>query len=1348
MAARGRKLSGIYIPIGLDTQQINQDMEGLRNQLTNLSRNMSQSFDSALNPKTLINNFGRLTSAIGNVRDAARALENLRPMGNFDRELTKSTPALRDLAQTLGITEQAQRQLLQTMAKTTAINQQVNGLRQLERVMGTTRKETVELARSLGMVIDKAAKAQYMGSQGRGILGAFSPSNLTAGIQSAMGAMGVVGGMYGVVELGKSMTQAALKMENLKLGFESIYDSSTKADSQLKAVREVADRLGLSFVTAAEGAQTLFASMQFTEYAKDSVKVFEAFSSAGAALKLTNDQMQGIFLAVSQVYAKGKVMAEELRGQLSERLPGATALFAKSIGVTTRELDKMLQDGAVGLEHMGKFAEALQEKYGAAAASAATGLQAELNRVSTAWFDLRRAFVDTDELAEGLRGIGSALKFMAQNAEAVGAFVREIIKFGVITGSVYALSKAIVALTTSVTGLWGALRAGSIASFFAALGPAGVGIGALSLGLGGLIYALMETNSVLSEGDKKLEGFGNRTFDLEQDIRNLGGAVEQTKEEIRQLEFSEMERKLNNAKKDLQALFNKNEPLLTITATDLGLDEDALDGISEIVVGNTKNQLDIAFDTLREEVSKLPGAGSLGEGFENTAKELAARFNTGIRSGMDYKQLNSISLSLDKEMSKIGLALSKIKGSEDASNALQKIINMLGNAIAPARNYYQELTLAKKANTELAQSAAESQTAFDAIAKFTKGTEVGKAAQLEQNFGLIASKLVTLATNADKAQLAMMDLGEGANRTQGDWLDLRNQVELFEDALPAIASLAVKSGIDFDTMGKYIEQAGLDAKFTADQIQWLKQVVNQAMNVEFGKQISASLTELNTKIAMTGASVAQNTAFSILAKGITDAGDKLAASKALMKGDIAELTRITEKYGGTVKDVEAVMKTSMLFGQAQESARRGRGGGGARSRVRETRDQISDVAKAILDVDKKIASLQSKYDDDPSIKYWHDVYGEIKAINDLLEKNTGTDAERKKLAELRDQYKQLAQDRAAQMAEEEKRQKAIEAASKFGRGYGNLADVSGSINADMQVTALNAQYRQMVIDWQKALNDKTVSQEQYNIGIENLTKELQIKVDAAEGSMVANFTDRLMDSMEELSDWQGEISDMFVSGIDTMAGSLSNFFITGMKNSKDLGKAFSDMVQNMIKSLGELFMKMILINAVGGIFKSFFGSNTLDSGISHDIDVGLAAIPSAKGNVFAGGSISGYSNSIVSTPTIFGFGSLKAFARGAGLMGEKGPEAVMPLVRTRGGNLGVRAEGTSSPVEMNQSISINILNNTDSSVTAKKSVDSSGNVSVQVMIEKMVADSLTRAGSAPFKAMQNVWRGQTALADR
>ncbi len=62
----------------------------------------------------------------------------------------------------------------------------------------------------------------------------------------------------------------------------------------------------------------------------------------------------------------------------------------------------------------------------------------------------------------------------------------------------------------------------------------------------------------------------------------------------------------------------------------------------------------------------------------------------------------------------------------------------------------------------------------------------------------------------------------------------------------------------------------------------------------------------------------------------------------------------------------------------------------------------------------------------------------------------------------------------------------------------------------------------------------------------------------------------------------------------------------------------------------------------------------------------------AKGNVYASPSLSSYSNGVYDSPQLF------AFAKGAGVFAEAGPEAIMPLTRTSDGKLGVRSSGGSS----------------------------------------------------------------------
>lgn len=112
----------------------------------------------------------------------------------------------------------------------------------------------------------------------------------------------------------------------------------------------------------------------------------KAFVGVAAGIRGTGgslEQLDSALLATTQVFAKGKVSAEELRQQIGERLPGAFSLFAESMGMTPQELDKALEKGQVSLLDFQKFAEKLFAEYGESAKIIAAGPDAAGDRLRT-----------------------------------------------------------------------------------------------------------------------------------------------------------------------------------------------------------------------------------------------------------------------------------------------------------------------------------------------------------------------------------------------------------------------------------------------------------------------------------------------------------------------------------------------------------------------------------------------------------------------------------------------------------------------------------------------------------------------------------------------------------------------------------------------------------------------------------------------------------------------------------------------------------------------------------------------------------------------------------------------------
>lgn len=184
---------------------------------------------------------------------------------------------------------------------------------------------------------------------------------------------------------------------------------------------------------------------------------------------------------------------------------------------------------------------------------------------------------------------------------------------------------------------------------------------------------------------------------------------------------------------------------------------------------------------------------------------------------------------------------------------------------------------------------------------------------------------------------------------------------------------------------------------------------------------------------------------------------------------------------------------------------------------------------------------------------------------------------------------------------------------------------------------------------------------------------------------------------------------------------------------------------NAMTTMANDFLQIFMRNIVGNIANSgmdWLGSffNSTFNGLTKSAASGAAATSgyagmgyrysgaSALGNVFSGGDLSLYRNSVVTRPTYFTHDEhIRKYATGAGLMGEAGPEAVMPLVRTSGGNLGVRAEGTGN---ITPQINIQVINQTGTNATAEvqQQRNAQGGMDVVVMLKREVASDIVRGG--------------------
>ncbi|WP_435030872.1 tape measure protein [Escherichia coli] len=155
----------------------------------------------------------------------------------------------------------------------------------------------------------------------------------------------------------------------------AIYSFQTALEAYRKimeiGLKKEASQRAAQFVLGDEGARraTEFVKNLANNTGVDQIETLSSFAkfSAGAGdmdtgqkeslfsnvigtsrlMGLSTDEINGILKAFEQMASKGKIQAEELRGQLGDRMAGAFQLFARSLGMTTEELDKAMKDGKV-----------------------------------------------------------------------------------------------------------------------------------------------------------------------------------------------------------------------------------------------------------------------------------------------------------------------------------------------------------------------------------------------------------------------------------------------------------------------------------------------------------------------------------------------------------------------------------------------------------------------------------------------------------------------------------------------------------------------------------------------------------------------------------------------------------------------------------------------------------------------------------------------------------------------------------------------------------------------------------------------------------------------------------------
>ncbi|EQC0060317.1 phage tail tape measure protein [Enterobacter hormaechei subsp. xiangfangensis] len=329
-------------------------------------------------------------------------------------------------------------------------------------------------------------------------------------------------------------------------------------------------------------------------------------------------------------------------------------------------------------------------------------------------------------------------------------------------------------------------------------------------------------------------------------------------------------------------------------------------------------------------------------------------------------------------------------------------------------------------------------------------------------------------------------------------------------------------------------------------------------------------------------------------------------------------------------------------------------------------EKTEDVYKRLIKQQKEQIALQGQNTELAKVKYQVS-QGELASLTEAQKKTVLQNAALIDQVKLREQLRNYE----ANLADSNASARAANEAQLLGYGQG-----SRFRERLQEQFNLRKEFEQKNTDLLRQRQAGEIDETFYQQGLALNKRYLEERLRDQEGYYAASDAQRddwMTGLSEGYANWVDEATDYSSMAADGMKQAMGGAVttITDMLNGnvdswKDWGVSVLKIIQNVL-------VNMAVANGVSSIGSLFsFGASsaaTASSGTAIQ-NAGANFTFNAKGNVYDSPSLSAYSNGVFQTPQLF------AFAKGAGVFAEAGPEAIMPLTRAADGSLGVRAVGT------------------------------------------------------------------------
>lgn len=195
--------------------------------------------------------------------------------------------------------------------------------------------------------------------------GAFGGGLMGAGMGFARGALPGLGAAFAI----GAVNQINQQLVATNTALEAVSGSAEGYASNLKFLEDLTKEQGRNMRDVAPQFNSILASAQGAIGNQGTQDLFRGVMKYGTVMGLDQEAMKGSLRAISQMFSKDKIQAEEAQGQLAERLPAAMQLLAKANNTDVKGLREQMQKGSLDpkkvLPQMAKIMEELAEKDGA-----------------------------------------------------------------------------------------------------------------------------------------------------------------------------------------------------------------------------------------------------------------------------------------------------------------------------------------------------------------------------------------------------------------------------------------------------------------------------------------------------------------------------------------------------------------------------------------------------------------------------------------------------------------------------------------------------------------------------------------------------------------------------------------------------------------------------------------------------------------------------------------------------------------------------------------------------------------------------------------------------------------------